>query len=465
MDPDLTFLGATQTVTGSRFLLRVDGHQYLVDCGLFQGGRKTEAKNWEPFPFPPDRVDAVLLTHSHIDHVGYLPRLVANGFRGPVFATQATCALLELVLPDSARLQEQDAAYANKQGYSDHRPALPLYTTGDAEEVLRRLRPVAFDQAQSLDGVEVTWRPAGHMLGSASLEAAAGPASARRRVVFSGDLGRYDNEIMKPPTAIRDADVLLVESTYGDRLHTDGSIEDVLAGVLQCVIERKGVLLIPAFAVGRTQQVLYYIRKLQDAGRVPNIPVFIDSPMAVDASHIYCEYGDDHNLAVNLLMDEGACPLRCPETHFVREVSDSKALNNRPGPAVIISASGMLTGGRILHHLKWRLPDKRNAVLFVGYQAEGTRGRLLSSGAQHVRIHGENIPVRAQIEHLDALSGHADRSELLRWLGEFREPRPSTFIVHGEPGAGGALRAHLGEKLRWAARVPSPGESITLGRW
>lgn len=282
-----------------------------------------------------------------------------------------------------------------------------------------------------------------------------------RRVVFSGDLGRYDAEVMKPPYTVPVADYLLVESTYGNRLHHDGSIEDALADVLGGVVERGGVLLIPSFAVGRIQQVLYYVRKLQDQGRIPELPVYVDSPMAVDASHIYCAFGDDHNLDINLLMDHRVCPLRCRDTRFVQDVEDSKRLNTMPGPAVILAASGMCTGGRILHHLKWRLPDARNAVLFVGYQAEGTRGRLLLDGAKRIRIHGQEVPVRARIASVDALSAHADRDELLRWLAEFEHPPRRTFIVHGEPEASNALAQTL-KVWNWNVTVPHLNTVHTL---
>lgn len=461
MSAELTFLGAAGTVTGSRFLLQVDKRHYLVDCGLFQGGRRLKRMNWEPFPLPPEQVDAILLTHAHIDHTGYLPRLVHQGFRGPIYATEATCALAKIMLPDSAYLQEQDAAYANKKGYSRHKPALPLYTVADAERALERLHPVPFHQPLAVDGLTATWRPAGHILGSAILEIdverQACPERSRRagprRVVFSGDLGRYDAEVMKPPQSVPAADYLLIESTYGNRHHSEGSIEDALVDMLGFVVDREGVLLIPSFAVGRTQQVLYYVRKLQDQGRVPDLPVYVDSPMAVDVSHIYCEFGDDHSLDVNLLMDDRTCPLRCRDTHFVQDVEDSKRLNTLPGPAVIISASGMCTGGRILHHMKWRLPHARNTVLFVGYQAEGTRGRRLLDGAKRVRIHGQEVPVRARIASVDALSGHADRDELLRWLGGFAHPPRQTFIVHGEPEASEALAGALRDR-GWDVTVP-----------
>ena len=462
MNTELTFLGATGTVTGSRFLLRAGDRRYLVDCGLFQGGRRLKTRNWEPFPLPVEQVDAILLTHAHIDHTGYLPRLVRQGFQGPVYATEATCSLLEIMLRDSAHLQEQDAAYANKKGYSRHKPALPLYTAADAEQTLELLRPAPFDRPLAMEGVEVTWRPAGHILGSATLEVSVESPTGPQRAVFSGDLGRYDGEVMKPPKAVTKADILLVESTYGNRMHSEGSVEDALADVLNFVMERGSVLLIPSFAVGRTQQVLYYVRKLQEQGRVPyDLPVYVDSPMAVDVSHIYCQFGDDHNLDVNLLMDGRTCPLRCRDTHFVQSVEQSKALNRMPGPAVILSASGMCTGGRILHHLKWRLPDARNAVLFVGYQAEGTRGRRLRDGAKHVRIHCKEVPVRARIASVDALSAHADRDELLRWLGGFDPPPRRTFIIHGEPEASEALAGAV-RAWGWRVTIPHLGATYPL---
>ncbi len=459
MSIQMSFLGAAGTVTGSRHLLHVQGRHYLIDCGLFQGGRRMKELNWEPFPMDPEGIDAILLSHAHIDHSGYLPRLVRQGFQGPIYATQATCALLEIMLPDSAYLQEQDAAYANKTGYSRHKPALPLYTAADAEKALGLLSPLPFNQALSLDGLEVTWRPAGHILGSAFLEF----HIAGLQVVFSGDLGRYDGKVMQPPAPGDQADVLLLESTYGNRLHSDDAIQDVMVEALEHTLQEGGVLLIPSFAVGRTQQVLYHLRRLQDQGRIPqDLPVFIDSPMAVEASHIYCRFGDDHNLDINLLMDERTCPLRCRETHFVRDVEESKRLNTRPGPAVILSASGMLSGGRILHHLKWRLPDQRNALLFVGYQAQGTRGRLLLDGAEQVRIHGERFPVRARIFQANALSGHADQAELLRWLETFSRAPQQTFLVHGEPESLGALQAKIQQDLGWETTIAERGTTIDL---
>ena len=350
----LTFLGGAGTVTGSSYLLEINRTKTLVDCGLFQGSGKLKDLNWLPFSFNPQEIDAVLLTHAHIDHVGLLPRLVRLGYEGPIFATEATCALLNLVLPDSAHLQEQDALYAEKKGFSRHKPALPLYRIADAEATLKLLKPTKFGEPVWFPELTATWQPAGHILGSAMIRL----QNEKSSIVFSGDLGRFNSEIMKAPSLMREATTLLVESTYGYRIHGTESIEHRLAQELDYVIQRESVMLVPAFAVGRTQQILFIIRKLQDAGRIPNLPIYIDSPMAVDASGIYCKFGDDHNLDINLLMDDNKCPLRCPETHFVRLVEESKSLNDVRGPAVIISASGMCSGGRILHHLKWRLPHK-----------------------------------------------------------------------------------------------------------
>lgn len=458
----LTFLGGAGTVTGSCYLLETGDSKVLIDCGLFQGSRKLKALNWSSFPVPLQEIGAVILTHAHIDHVGLLPRLVSQGLNCPVYASEATCDLLRLALPDSAHLQEQDALYANKKGFSRHKPAMPLYTTHDAQNALALMRPVRFFNWLELSDLYVTWHPAGHILGSAIVEVVTRKKTGEKRLVFSGDLGRFDNEIMKSPTLLTRADILLVESTYGDRFHADESIEDGLVQEIAHILRNQGMLLIPAFAVGRTQQVLYYIRKLQDLKRIPIIPVFIDSPMAVDASGIYCKFGDDHNLDVDLLMNDKACPLRCEKTDFVRDVEESKALNTRPGPGIIISASGMCNGGRILHHLKWRLPSERNSVLFVGYQAAGTRGRRLMDGADRIRIHGEDIPVRARIAQVQALSGHADQRELLRWLAGFSAAPEQVFITHGESDASRELRNLIGERLGWQATIPSRGDSYVI---
>lgn len=451
----IRFLGGAGTVTGSSYLLEIHGARILVDCGLFQGSRKLKELNWLPFSFNPREIDAVLLTHTHIDHVGLLPRLVRQGYEGPIFATEATCALLKLVLPDSAHLQEQDALYAVKKGYSRHKP---VYRIADAEAALKLLKPTKFGEPVWFPEITVTWQPAGHILGSAIIQL----QNENSTIVFSGDLGRFNSKIMKAPSLMREATTLLVESTYGNRIHRAESIEDRLAQELDYVIQRESVMLVPAFAVGRTQQILFIIRKLQDAGRIPNLPIYIDSPMAVDASGLYCKFGDDHNLDINLLMDDNQCPLRCPETHFVRAVEESKALNDLCGPAVIISASGMCTGGRILHHLKWRLPHKENSVIFVGYQAEGTRGRRLLDGTDRIHIHGEEVPVKARIARVPALSAHADQSELLTWLSGFDTAPKQTFITHGEADGSQGLQERIVNQLGWETRIPNRNDLVFL---
>lgn len=455
----LRFLGAAGTVTGSRYLLRTHDHAYLFDCGIFQGDDALEQEDWKPFPIPPDEIDAVILTHAHIDHSGYLPRLAAHGYRGPVYATPATMDLLGLLLPDSGHLQEEQAAYANKKGYARHLPAKPLYTMDDAALALRQLRPLAYHAWMRIDSeLGVRLWPAGHLLGSASIEA----RIEERTIVFSGDVGRYGQEVMRDPQTPPDADVLLVESTYGDRLHGDDAPEAGLERAIRHVEEGEGVLVIPSFAVGRAQHIMYYIRKLQDAGRVGPIPVYLDSPMSVDATELYCRHGDEPNLRIDLRMGPKDCPIRCHDARFVRSAQESRSLNKRRGPAIIISANGMCTGGRIRHHLKNRLPDERNAVVFVGYQARGTLGQRLRDRAREVRIHGESVPVRARIFELEGLSGHADQGELLRWMRGFEREPGATYLVHGEPEARGALARRVREELRWMPRQPELGDEVDV---
>ncbi len=461
-DLGLTFLGATGTVTGSRFLINAQHRKYLVDCGLFQGHRDLEEKNWIPFPVPVNQIDGILITHTHIDHTGFLPRLVHEGYQGQIFTTSSTVELMKIVLPDSGHLQEQEAEYANKKGYSHYKPALPLYTIRDAEETLKLLKPLQFHSTLSLDGCKATWRPAGHILGSGIIEVELNTHEKPITVVFSGDLGRYDGQIMKSPFTVKSADYLVVESTYGDRLHHEQPVEDVLEPIIHDVIKKGGVLLIPAFAIGRTEKILYHLRKLEDQNRIPILPVYVDSPMAIEASQVYLLFDEEHNLDPNLLRDEEESPLRTHRTSFIRDVEGSKALNSLPGPAIIISASGMCTGGRVVHHLKWRLPDKRNTILFVGYQAEGTRGRILQDGAKVLTIHGEKIHVKAAIKSIDALSGHGDWKDIIRWLGGFQKPPKKTFVVHGERRASRAMQDHIRESFGWETIIPEQDDCIEI---
>lgn len=469
--PTLTFLGAAGTVTGSKHLLRAHGRSYLVDCGLFQGDDELEQRDWRPLPVAPADIDAVVLTHAHIDHSGFLPRLVAQGFRGHAYCTAATRALLEILLPDAGHLQEEQAAYANRKGFSRHRPAQPLFTRAQAVAALDRLVPLPYDAPYDVDDVlRVTFRPSGHLLGAAIVvaEVRVAPPHAhetpRTRVVFSGDLGRYGQEVMRAPVAVAHADHLVVEATYGDSVHPRRAPEDALEEAVLSVVRSGGVLLVPSFTVGRAQTLLYFLRKLVEQRRIPELPIIVDSPMATEATGVYCAHGDEPNLNVRLTMDVEDCPLHCRTTHFVRSAEESRALNALRGPAVIVSANGMCTGGRIVHHLRNRLPVGANAVLFVGYQAEGTRGRRLLDGARTLRIHGHEVDVRARILRMDMLSGHADREELLRWLGNFEAPPASIHLVHAEPGAARALQEALRSRLGWEAHVPRLEETVTLDR-
>ncbi len=461
MSITLTFLGAAGVVTGSKYLLTIEDKHYLVDCGLFQGAREWKALNWETLPIQPSDIRAVLLTHAHIDHSGYLPRLTAQGFRGAVYATPATCALLEIMLLDSAKLQEQDAEYANREGYSRHQPALPLYATEDAEASLEHLRATPFHTMLTLDSLQVFFYPMGHILGSAAIEI---QLPNNRRLLFSGDIGRYEDPIMRPPTEFPGgADYIVMESTYGDRLHKPDTVETLLIEAIEHIHSTQGVLLVPAFAVGRAQLLLYHIRRLQEAGRIPPMRVYVDSPMAQNATRLYCHFSDDLNLETSPGGEcEGQLPLYCYHTQFVQTVSQSKSLNVQSGPMLIISASGMCTGGRILHHLKARLPDPRNAVLFVGYQAEGTRGRMLLDGASEITIHGEPVQVRARIFQTSALSAHADRAELLRWVNAIQVVPQQLLLTHGEPHARETLRTLVVDQRGWNVHLPQHGETISL---
>ncbi|HET7452763.1 MAG TPA: MBL fold metallo-hydrolase [Thermoanaerobaculia bacterium] len=458
--PRLTFLGASGTVTGSRFLLETGPKTVLVDCGLFQGGSELQAKNREPFPVDIAGIDAILLTHAHIDHTGYLPRLVRQGYRRPVYCTPPTQALLRYLLPDAGRLQEEEAQYANRKGYSRHRPAEPLFTEEDANRALTLLAPLPFDQSSAvLPGVEFSFHRVGHIIGAAFIRVQTGGSS----ILFSGDVGRRDVPILKDPEPVLAANTVLLESTYGDRTHGSESPLEGLERVVAETVARRGMLLVPAFAVGRTQEVLYYLRELQLAGKIPpDLPIWVDSPMAVSAVRIYCDFTSEHDIDMQKLEDAHLCPIAGDWVHLVQTVDQSKSLNRLKGPGIIVSASGMLNGGRILHHLRVRLPDPSTTLLFVGYQAEGTLGRAIQDGATTARIHGEDVPVRARIEKIPALSAHADQVELLEWIGKIPEPPAKTFLVHGEDPAREALAARLRSERHFDVELPVRNQSMEL---
>lgn len=460
----ITFLGAAGTVTGSKYLVEAGGKRLLVDCGLFQGPKELRLRNWERLLVDPATIDWVLLTHAHIDHTGYLPRLVRDGFHGPIFANQATIELCNLLLPDSAHLQEEDAQYATQKGFSKHNPPLPLYTVADSQSALKQFRPIPRSGSFAISPEFcVKGHDAGHILGSSWLELTVAENGRQTLVVFSGDLGRYGQAILNDPESPASADYLLCESTYGDRDHPAGSAEDEIAAVINRVAKRGGAVVIPAFAVGRAQTLMYFLRELEDQQRIPRLPVYLDSPMAISVTGLYESHHEDHDLQFTHEEQAGAHdPLNAHEVHMTRTVEESKTINDVVKPCIIISASGMATGGRILHHLAHRLPDSRSAVVLVGYQAEGTRGRELLEHARTLRIHGQDVPVRAEIVEIAQLSAHAGQGELLRWLAGFSAPPRQTFLVHGEPPALTALRDKVAAKPGWKVAIPNYRETVDL---
>jgi len=465
MNSTLTFLGATGTVTGSRYLLDTKGRKLLVDCGLFQGLKKNRLKNWDPFPVPPKEIEKVLLTHAHIDHSGYIPRLCKQGFTGKIHCTHATNDLCEIMLRDSGHLQEEDARWANKKGFSRHKPALPLYTVADAEKALQRFAPVHYGEDLFIaEGLRVKFKDAGHILGSAFVDIKVTNGGKPKRFLFSGDIGSPDRPILWDPVQVYEVDYLILESTYGDRLHTAGhkTRGEELARVINESVQRGGVLIIPAFAVGRTQELLFYIRELEEKNQIPTLPVYVDSPMAVRATSVFEKMKGYYDFRAKLLELEGREILRPKRLHCTKDVNESKALHNLEGPAIIISASGMLQGGRILHHLEHRISRPDNTVLFVGYQAEGTRGRAILEGKPEIKIHGQSVTVKAKIENISGFSAHADYNEILAWLMGFNRPPLKTFIVHGEPEASQALAARIKDLLGWDVVIPGLNESFKL---
>ncbi|MFC4821763.1 MBL fold metallo-hydrolase RNA specificity domain-containing protein [Dokdonella ginsengisoli] len=450
----IQFLGAAGTVTGSKYLLTSRDTRVLVDCGLFQGLKQLRLRNRAALPVEPASIAAVVLTHAHLDHSGYVPLLVRNGFRGPVYCTPATFELCRILLPDSGRLQEEDAAYANRRGFSKHHPPLPLYTEEDALASLRRFRPIGSGENIDLGGgLSARFDPAGHILGAAIVTL----ADATRRIVFSGDLGRPDDPLMRPPSPIGAADYLVVESTYGDRLHPAVDPLDEIQSVVTRTIRRGGVVVVPAFAVGRAQSLLLCLARLKAAQRIPpDLPVYLNSPMAVDVTGLYWRFRDQHRL------DEGECAAMCHVAKYVNSVEESRHLNTLQRPMVIVAASGMATGGRVVHHLKAFAPDARNTILFSGYQAAGTRGASMLAGAASVRIHGQDVPVRSEVAVCTSLSAHADHAQIVQWLRHFQAAPRTTFVTHGEPVAADAMRQHVERELGWTTVVPDYRDGADL---
>jgi metallo-beta-lactamase family protein len=459
----LTFLGANGTVTGSRFLLDSEKIKLLIDCGLFQGLKQDRLKNWEPFPIPPAEIDHVLLTHAHLDHSGYLPRFIKQGFAGKVHCTWSTFDLCKIMLRDSGHLQEEDAYWANKKKFSKHEPALPLYTVEDAENSLKYFDPVFYGQDLFVtDSLRVEFRDAGHILGSSFVDIKNTANNRIRKILFSGDLGRPSRPILRNPVQVFEVDYLVLESTYGDRLHDPKPPEEELARVINESVKRGGSLVIPSFAVGRTQELLFCIRELEDQGKIPTLPVFVDSPMAIDATMVFEKRKGDYDLESRVLELEGKNILKTRQMKFCRSTEESKQLDEQKNPGIIISASGMVEGGRILHHLAHRLPHPQNTVLFIGFQAAGTRGRTILEGKPTVKIHGQQIPIRAKIENISGFSAHADYNETLAWLMGFNRPPIKTFIVHGEPEAAQSLAGKITAMFGWEVIIPKFKESFEI---
>lgn len=454
--PSLTFLGAARTVTGSKHLLEIDGHRILFDCGLFQGLKELRQRNWAALPIPADTIHAVVLTHAHLDHTGWLPRLVASGFKGKIYCTGGTFDLSKLILPDAAHIQEEDARHANKHGFSKHHPALPLYTQADAAAALARFKACAFHtKVQVSDNLDVEFINAGHLLGS-SFVLATRRGNGGGRVLFGGDLGRYSRPILPDPSPAVEADVLLVESTYGDRLHPPEDNGAAFAAVVQDTVARRGKLIIPAFAIGRVEELLYWLHRLEDEGRIPALPIYVDSPMALEGLEFYERRGSELDPV------QATSRRETPRFTAVETAEESKRLVQTPGPSIVIASSGMATGGRVVHHLFAELPFERNTVLFVGYQAVGTRGRNLIEGAKYIKMYGQEVPVRAHIAKINGMSAHADAGEIMRWLRTFPRAPKMTYLVHGEPPAQAALQTRIQQELSWPVEIPAHGQTVDL---
>ncbi len=469
----IKFYGGVGTVTGSKYLLEHNSKRILVDCGLFQGPKELRERNWQDPPFDPRDIDAVIITHAHIDHTGFLPRLVKLGFNGPVFTSRATADLLKILLPDSARLQEEDAEYRNRHALTRHSPALPLYDEDDAKAALDLLRPVAND-ANAVDvcnGFKASFMVAGHIIGASLVlvemsepfaNASGSYTNDSIRFLFSGDLGHYDQPIVKDPAIPADCDYLMVESTYGNRLHGDIASDDQMARIINDAAKRNAPILIPAFAVGRTQEVLYLVRELEDAKRIPILPVIVDSPMAAQATQVYSRWSEEHDEEYASIITQKRHPLRTSSMMTTSSRDESKRLNDMKGARIIISASGMLTGGRVLHHAMRVLPNENATIIFVGYQAAGTTGRRIQDGEREVKIMKNWIPVRCHVEKVEGFSAHADWKAVIRWLEGLQSTPKTVFTTHGEPDAAEAMAGHIRERFGWNVVVPQYKQTIEL---
>lgn len=461
MNVKAKFLGATGTVTGSRFVLEIDNYRLMVDCGLFQGLKDLRIRNWDDFPVEADSINAVIITHAHIDHTGYLPKLIKEGFKGAIYCTDPTADLMKIMLLDSAKLQEEEAAFARKKGYSRHEKPEPLYTTQDAEDVFPFLRAYGYDQHVHINKqISFVFRNAGHLLGAASVEIWLNGQAQKKKIVFSGDLGRTRDAMLYPPEAIREADVLFVESTYGNRDNPANDPEVDLARIINETFQRNGVVLIPAFAVGRTQELLYHLRRLMNQDKIPDVPVYVDSPMAISATYLYMQYQHYHKVKIS--HQEFARELETNMLVLVKSPLHSKALNDLKTNAIIISSSGMMTGGRILHHLYHRLPRPQDTLVISGYQAEGTRGRAIVDGAETIKMFGEQVPVKCHVENMTSLSGHADKTELINWLRNFDQKPKITFTVHGEGENLTSFAENIRGTFGWNVIVPHYLETVQL---
>lgn len=448
----IRFLGAAGTVTGSRYLLSHNSTKILIDCGLFQGVKVIRSRNWKPFPISVNDIDAVVLTHAHLDHSGYLPRLYREGFRGKVWCTPATKALADIMLPDSGHIQEEDARHANRHGYSRHNPAEPLYTAEDAEQSLRLFRERDYHQPISIGPFQITFVSSGHILGAASVRV----ECEGRLITFSGDVGRFNDPVMNPPEPLINTEWLVLESTYGDRLHAEEDPAETLASIISKTASRGGTVLIPAFAVGRAQVLMYLLTTLMAANKIPRMPIYLDSPMAIDATDVFRHFNREHRLS------RSQCETLCSHVTFVRSAADSQTLSGNNHPKVIIAGAGMLNGGRILHHLQAFGGDWRNALVIAGYQSEGTRGHALLNGAKQIRVYGQELEVNCQVAHVEGLSAHADYRELLGWLSPLEKAPSQTFITHGELLASDSLRKKIEHELGWEVTIPEQGDEITL---